>query len=142
MKLISGGVFDHQIGTAQFDEVFIELFFGIDVLTFVFFAAGHFKERRAGDVDVTRFDQRTHLAEEVGQKQRTDVGTVHVSICHDDHTVVTCFAHIEILTDAASDSVDEGLDLFVIENTVDACFFHVQQFTADGQNCLECRVAP
>ena len=56
-NIISGGIFDRDIGTAELDKVLIELFFGVDVLSLVFLAASDFEKRRTGNVNITRFDQ-------------------------------------------------------------------------------------
>ena len=55
-------------------------------------------QRRLGDVDVTTFHQRGHLAVEEGEKQGADVRAVDIGIRHDDDAVVAQLLDVEVLT--------------------------------------------
>ena len=85
-------------------------------------------ERRLGDIDVTLFNQLRHLTEEEREKQRADMGTVNVSIGHDDDTAVAEGFNIEIPVNAGSQSHNEVL-------------FHVQDLASERQDGLELGVA-
>src|SRR5262249_16713168 len=75
-----------------------------------------------------------------------DVRAVDVGIGHDDDLVIAQLLEIEraftfAVTDACADGGDHGADFVVLKNFVEARFFDVNQFAADGQNRLEFAVA-
>ena len=98
---------------------------------------GHPIEGRLSDVDVTFLDEVSHLAEEEGEEERADVGSIHIRVGHDDDLVVTGLLHIEVLPDPRADRGDHGADLFVRENFVDPCALDVENLALEGQDGLE-----
>ena len=132
------GTKDLNIFNTQLNKVIIQLFIGIDITLFVL--AFHLEQRRIGNINVTGFDQRPHLAVEERQQQCTDVRSVHVSIGHDYDAVITQFGNIEIFIHAAADGGKHGADFVIFQNFIQTGFFHVQKFTADRQDGLELAV--
>lgn len=132
-----GAVFavDFDVGASDVEQICVELFFGFDVLLIVF--PFHLEERRLGDIDVAGLDQLGHLAVEEGQKQRADMGAVHIGIGHDDNAVIAEFGDVEIIIQSASDRGDHRLDLLVFQHLVLAGLLDVEEFSADGQDRLE-----
>ena len=90
---------------------------------------------------MTLFNQLRHLTEEEREKQRADMGTVNVSIGHDDDTAVAEVFNIEIPVNAGSQSHHEVLDLLGIEELVGRGLFHVQDLASERQDGLELGVA-
>ncbi len=68
------------------------------------------------------------------------MGTVHIRIRHDDDFVVAQLRDIEIVAVAlgktAAERIYHGLDFRIGEHLVNACLFHIKNFTADGKDCL------
>ena len=68
------------------------------------------------------------------------MGTVHIGIRHDDDLVIAQLGNIEIIAVAlgksAAEGIDHGLDLCIGKHFIDTGFFHVQNLTADRQDCL------
>src|SRR5690625_7797992 len=57
---------------------------------------------------MTALDQLPHLAEEEGEQQGANVGTVHIRIRHDDDAVVAQLFNVELrLADATAQGGDE-----------------------------------
>ena len=80
---------DSNSFTAEFNQMSIKLVISVNILeTFTF---GNFVKRRICDIQITGFDQRTHLTVEECEQQCTDVRSIDVSICHDYHAVITGF---------------------------------------------------
>ena len=131
---------DGEIFFAEFDQIAVELIFGVDVAA-AFLALAHLEERRLGDVNVSRLNQRFHLAEEKRQQQRADVRTVHIGIGHDHHPVIARLGDVELFSETAADRVDQRLNFLVVEHFVLTDLFDVEQFAADRQNRLEFAVA-
>src|ERR1035441_4692235 len=94
-----------------------------------------------GHVDEAAFDQGLHLAEEEGQEQGADVGSVHVGVGQDDHLVIADLGHVEIFGQPGPDGRDERLDLGVLQHLVDPRPLDVQDLAADGKDGLGSRVA-
>ena len=66
--------------------------------------------------------------------------SVHIRIGHDDDLVIAQFGDIKIIAVAfgksAAKGIDHGLDLRIGQNLVNAGLFHVQNLSADRQDCL------
>ena len=112
----------------------------------LFFPPGDLVKRRLGDVDITALHQLEHLTAEEGQKEGPDVGSIDVSIGHDDDLVVADLFDFESpflipVADAGADRGDHRLDLLVLENLVETGLFHVDELTADRQDRLSATVA-
>src|SRR4051812_41788399 len=56
-----------------------------------------FIKRRLSDVEITLLDDLGHLPIKEGQKQRSNMGTVHVCIGHDHDFVIAKLADIEVI---------------------------------------------
>jgi len=80
---------DHKIAGTLVQQELLQSPVVLEIL--LFFATLGFVERRLGNVQVTAFHQWTHLPVEKGQQQSTDVGPVHVCVCHDDDSTVAQF---------------------------------------------------
>ena len=65
------------------------------------------------------------------------MGTVHISISHDDNLVVAELLDFEFRTDTRTDGVHQVLDFFGVEHAMKACLFDVQNLTADREDGLE-----
>ena len=59
------------------------------------------------------FNQRVHLPEEKGEKQRPNMTAVNVGVAHDENFVIAQFLQIKFFTDAGPERVDDGADFFV-----------------------------
>ena len=58
------------------------------------------------------------------------MGTVNVSIGHDDYTLVAQFDEIELLANANAESSNESSDLFMFQHFIFTSLFHIDDFTA------------
>ena len=99
-------------------------------------------ERRLGEIDVARFDQRLHLAVEEGEDQRADVGAVDVGVAGHDHLVVAGLLDVELLADPGADGGDQRADLLVGEHLVDPVLLGVDDLAAERQDRLRVAIAP
>ena len=55
-------------------------------------------ERRHGGVDAPRLEHRPHVAEEQGEQQCADVGTVHVCVGHGKNFIISGFTDVEVFS--------------------------------------------
>ena len=74
------------------------------------------------------------------------MGAVHIGICHYDDAVVAEFGDVECaflvtVADAGADGGDHGLDFGILEDFIEAGFFDVDEFAADGEDGLVASVA-
>ena len=99
------------------------------------------EQRRLRQVHVPGIDHGLHEAEQQRQEQRADVRAVHVGVSHQDELVVAQLVDVEVLLDAGAQRVDDGLDLLVRQDAVDAGLLDVQDLAADGQDGLGLRVS-
>ncbi|MPN29096.1 hypothetical protein SDC9_176547 [bioreactor metagenome] len=58
--------------------------FLISIEIFLFFALLHLIQRRLCNIHISSFNQRTHVAIEQRQQQRTDMRAIDIGIGHDD----------------------------------------------------------
>src|SRR2546426_2012938 len=56
----------------------------------------HLEQRRLGDVEVARLDDRRHVAEEEREQQRPDVRAVHVRVGQDPKSTRLNSSHLVI----------------------------------------------
>src|SRR5207253_4297822 len=70
-----------------------------------------------------------------------DVGAVHVGVGHDDDLVVAGVVDLEALAHAGADRRDDGPDLLVGEDLVDARLLDVQDLASQREDRLEAAVA-
>ena len=71
------------------------------------------EQGRLRQIDVALLHKRLHKAEEEGQKQRADMGTVYVGIRHNDDLPIAQLGNIEFLADAAAQRRDDRHQLFI-----------------------------
>src|SRR5579859_6911634 len=128
------------VGGFVFVDDGVALLFGVDEMDLL----AHFDvvERGLRDVEMFFVDELLHVPEEEGEQQGTDVGAVNVGVAHDDDAAIAQFGHVEVLVDAYADGGNDVFDLFVFENFVESDAFDVEDFTAQGQYCLEMPVTP
>ena len=70
------------------------------------------------------------------------MGTVNISIGHDDYLVVTELAQVRILgTNAYAHGGNQALDLVIGQHLVQAAAFRIQDFAAQGQDGLVLGIA-
>ena len=82
-------------------------------------------------------DQFRHLAEEEGQKQRTNVGAVDVSIRHDDDLVVTQLVGVElVLADRGAERSDQRADFLAGQHLVETRALDIEDLAAQRQDGL------
>ena len=102
---------------------------------------GDLVEGRLGEVDVALVDELAHMAEQEGEDEDTDMGTVHVRIRHDDDLTVAELIDVKFLANAAADGLDDGEEGGVAVDLVQAGLLHVQHLTAQRQDGLEAGVS-
>src|SRR5579875_113457 len=98
-------------------------------------------ERRLRNIEMALLDQQRHMAEEEGQQQGANVGTIDVGIAHNHDASVAQTGYVELLTDTGADGRDNILDLGIFEHLINAGTFDIQNFTTQRENCLEMPVA-
>ena len=131
---------DMHIADPELQEIFIHLFFAMDIAAHFF--PRHAIKRRLCDIDKIVFDKSRHMAIEECQKQRADMGAVDVGIGHDDDFMVAELLKIEIVhADPAAKSRDHRADFCVLQDLFKTRFFDVENLTADGQDRLKTAVA-
>ena len=86
-------------------------------------------------------DQFHHMAEEEGQQQSPDMGTIHIRIRHQDHPVIAEFGQVQITVNIGAQGGNQVPDFFMGQHFIRSGFFYVQNFTAQGQDGLETPVA-
>ena len=84
------------------------------------------------------FNQLRHETVKECKQQGTDMGAVHIGIGHDDDFVVTKLADIKVFMDTRTERGNHSLDFRIGINLVQSCFFHIQNFSSKGKNCLGC----
>jgi len=138
--LVPGNVDLHVLGVAPHlggNAVTLRIGVGHSLL----FAAGQLVQRRYGGVYVALLDERAHEPEEEGQKQRADMGAVHIGIGHDDYFVVAQLVEIELLAYAGAQRHDDGVQLVVAVHLVRPGLFHVKHLAPQWQDGLKAGVA-
>src|SRR5437764_7275591 len=103
--------------------------------------AGEPVERRLGDIDIAGFDQRLHLPEKQGERQRAYMGTIDVSVRQQDKLVVAGLVEIELVANARADRRDERLDLGVRQDLVDAALLDIENLAAQREDSLSVAIA-
>ena len=92
---------------------------------------------RHGCIDPPVLDQGPHVTVEEGQQQDADVCAVNIGVGHHDDLVVACLVDVEAGSRASTDHLDNGGALLVGQHLGQGCLLHVEDFAADGQQCLE-----
>jgi len=79
--------------------------------------------------------------EEEREEQGADVRAVDIGVGHDHDAVVAGLLEIELVADPRADRGDQGLDLEVLQDLVQARLLDVEDLAADRQDRLRRRVA-
>ena len=66
------------------------------------------------------------------------MGTVHISIRHDDYLVIAKLRDIKVIVDARAEGSDHGFDLSVAVDPVKSGLLHVKDLSSQGKNGLVC----
>ena len=89
--------------------------------------------------------QFRHEAVEQGEQKRGNMRSVHIRIRHNNNLVIPQLGDIKIISIAlgktAAKGIDHCFDLRICKNFINTCFFHIQNLTANGQNCLKCTIS-
>ena len=75
-------------------------------------------------------DQVRHESVDKGKQQGTDMGTVNISIRHEDNFVVTKLTDIKIFMNTGTESSDHSLNLCIGIDFVQSRLLHIQNLTA------------
>ena len=109
----------------------------------IFFNFPFFAEVKRGScqINVPALDEFLHVAEEESEDKGRYMAAVHIGIGHDYYLVVAQFFHIQGLAvvgraDCYSQGRIDVADFLAFESAVLHGFFHVQDFTAKGQDGL------
>ena len=121
-----------NITSTEVDENFREIVVVLHVFG-AFFPRDQVK-RRLGDVKMPAFDQVRHVAAEKCQQQGANVRSIDVGVGHDDDFVIADFLDVKrafhiAIADAGTNRGDHRLNLLVLQGTVEAGFFDVDQLT-------------
>jgi hypothetical protein len=103
-------------------------------------APGELEQGRHGGVHIALFNKGPHEAEEEGEQQGADVGTVHVGIGHDDDLVIAQLVQVEVVPDARAQSGDDRGQLIVAVYLVRPGLLHVKHLAPQGEDGLETAV--
>ena len=108
------------------------------------FAAADFVKRRLRQIQPLLLQQRAHVAEEKSQQQRADVRAVHIGVRHDHDAAVADFfgVHLRLAGLEAADGRVERGDFLRGQRLGAVGLFHIQNFSAQGQNRLKGAGAP
>jgi len=82
-----------------------------------------------------------HLLEEKGDEQRRDMRPIHIRIGHDDDLLITQVIITVVLTRPHTKRLNEIADLLVLGHLVRRRTCHVQDFSAQGKDCLRLPVS-
>src|SRR5690625_7756376 len=86
---------------------------------------------------MTALDQLPHLAEEEGEQQGANVGTVHIRIRHDDDAVVAQLFNVELrLADATAQGGDDVGDFLRGQHPVTLGLLDIEDLSLQRKNGL------
>src|SRR5690554_3021070 len=99
-------------------------------------------EWRCGNIDITIFDERTHVSKKEGENQRIDMTAIHVGVSHQYNLVVSQFFDVQLLgvilrSNANAQCSVDVLDLLALQHLVWHRFLHVENLSAKGKDRLE-----
>ena len=90
---------------------------------------------------MTVVDKLTHMSEEEGQKQYSDMRSVDVGIGHYDYLSVTELCDVEILSDSAAECLNYRYQRRVGVYLIKSALFNVEDLSSKRKYCLELRVS-
>ena len=64
------------------------------------------------------------------------MAAVYVSICHADDFVITQLGDVKVRTDSSTKSGNHRPNFLIGKSFVQSCFFHIEDFSTQGKNCL------
>ena len=124
------GAFQGGLGQVGFLRLFI-----LQVLFLL--AALDLVQGRHGNEHVATIDDFTHLPEQEGQQQGTNVRAVYVGVRHDNDGVVTQFVRVEFFPpDTATEGGNQCAHFGRRQHLVETGFLYVQDLTLQGQDGL------
>lgn len=86
-------------------------------------------------------DQLRHESIQEGQHQSCNMRTIDIGIGHDNNLVITQLADIKIFIDTCTKCSDHRFNFCVAENTIQTCFFYIQNLSTKRKYCLRCTVS-
>ena len=120
---------------AQFDELLGHLLGRLHVARLL--ALHDTVEGRLGDVDAAIFDERTHVPEHERQQQRADVAAVDIGVSHEnDFAIPPLTGVFELTAGRDADGLENGGNLFVVENLHQLGFFDVENLSTQRKDGL------
>src|SRR5690554_827710 len=124
------GAFQGGLGQVGFLRLFI-----LQVL--FLFAALDLVQGRHGNEHMATLDDFTHLPEQEGEQQGTNVGAVYVGVRHDNDGVVTQFVRVEFFpADTATEGGNQRAHFGRRQHLVETGFLYVQDLTLQRQDGL------
>ena len=67
--------------------------------------------------------------------------SIHICIRHNHNFVITQSGNVKFFADTCTKSQDYWLNLVIIQNLIDSCFFSIQHFAPKRQNRLESSIS-
>ena len=98
----------------------------------------HSVEGWLSNINVAGLYEFLHVAEKECEKQRPDMGTVYVCVCHNDHFVVTHIFKIKLFSNASTDCSNDRPNLNIREHLIDPTLkpLNIKNFALEWQNRL------
>ena len=97
------------------------------------FTAGNPIKWRLGNIEMPFVYKLTHLAIEECQKQSSYMGTINISISHDDNPAIAQFRDIKIfITDSRTEGGNQYFYLFAAQHFIKSSFFNIENLTFQG----------
>ena len=100
--------------------------FGLIFKIHFLFAPTDFQQRRLGNIQVALINDFGHLPIKERQQKCADVGSIHISIRHDDDFMIFDIVDIVLFrSHPSSQGRDDILDFFATQDFVESGFFDV-----------------
>ena len=81
-------------------------------------------------MQIATLDRRSHVPEEEGQQQGTDVRPVNIGVRHNDDAVIADLLDVEVVpTDTSPKGRDEHLNFLAAEHLVEARLLDIQNLS-------------
>ena len=94
-------------------------------------------ERRLGNINMAMLYQWLHIAVEEGQEQGSDMGTIHIRICHNDNLIVAELGQVKFVADATAKGGNHGTDFCIGIDAIQPSLLYVEYLAPDRQDGLE-----
>ena len=125
--------------SAIFSIPSVKLLVCIEII-FVFIFC-HLIKRWFCRIYMTMLNERSHKAEEEGEKKYSNMRSVNIGIGHTNDFVITKFVFIKFFTNSAAKSSNHRFDFSIFKHAVKSCLLNVQNFASKRQNGLESSVS-